>query len=118
MEKKCLECGSLIRGRVDKKFCSDSCRNSFNNKLYRESTEYVRIIYGKLRKNRRILCSLFSKKNFKVHKDTLNALGYDFRFFSHIIDNNGIKSHYCFEYGLDIGSDNYYELRFNDNLFD
>lgn len=118
MERKCLDCGAVIRGRVDKKFCSDSCRNSYNNKIYRDSTEYVRKVYGRLRKNRRILYALYAKENFKVHKDTLSALGYDFRFFSHMIENNGIVSHYCFEYGFDISLDNYFELRYNDKLFD
>ena len=33
MEKKCLECESPLVGRVDKKFCSDYCRNSYNNKI-------------------------------------------------------------------------------------
>ena len=31
--KECLECGVLVKGRIDKKFCSDYCRNSFNNKV-------------------------------------------------------------------------------------
>ena len=33
MEKNCPECGEHIIGRVDKKFCSDQCRASHNNKL-------------------------------------------------------------------------------------
>ena len=33
VEKKCLDCGDSLRGRTDKKFCSDQCRNSYNNKL-------------------------------------------------------------------------------------
>ena len=32
MSKVCPECGEKIIGRVDKKFCSDYCRNAFNNK--------------------------------------------------------------------------------------
>ena len=118
MERKCLDCGAIVRGRIDKKFCSDSCRNSYNNKMYRDSTEYVRKVYGKLRKNRRILYNLYSKNKLKVHKETLMALGFDFRFFSHMVENNGIKINYCFEYGFDIGSDSYDDLCFNDKLFE
>ena len=42
MEKQCLECGTAIRGRADKKFCSDQCRNQYNNTLNRDANNYVR----------------------------------------------------------------------------
>ena len=32
MEKRCLECNDVLHGRSDKKFCSDACRNTYNNK--------------------------------------------------------------------------------------
>ena len=38
MEKNCLECGTRIIGRADKKFCNDSCRNSYNNKFNKENS--------------------------------------------------------------------------------
>ena len=36
-ERKCLECGTVLKGRSDKKFCSDYCRNTYNNKVNRDS---------------------------------------------------------------------------------
>ena len=33
--KMCPVCGEVIRGRLDKKFCSDECRVYFNNAKYR-----------------------------------------------------------------------------------
>ena len=56
--KTCLECGEKIVGREDKKFCSDSCRNAYNNKINKDSTNYMRNINNKLRKNYRILSEL------------------------------------------------------------
>lgn len=32
VQKKCLECERPVFARVDKKFCSDGCRNAYNNK--------------------------------------------------------------------------------------
>lgn len=32
-EKLCLRCSIKIVGRTDKRFCSDACRNNYNNKL-------------------------------------------------------------------------------------
>ncbi|HET9053883.1 MAG TPA: hypothetical protein VFM90_06915, partial [Cyclobacteriaceae bacterium] len=58
VEKICQECGEKIIGRVDKKFCSDTCRISFNNKLNSDGTNYVRNVNNTLRKNRRILTEL------------------------------------------------------------
>ena len=54
-DKNCLECNKTLKGRVDKKFCSDLCRNSYNNKLNSDTNSYVRNINNILRKNRRIL---------------------------------------------------------------
>ena len=58
MEKSCLQCGDKISGRSDKKFCSDYCRNAFNNDQNRDVNNYVRNINNILRKNRRILAEL------------------------------------------------------------
>ncbi len=33
MPRTCLECHEKIVGREDKKFCSDGCRNAYNNKM-------------------------------------------------------------------------------------
>ena len=54
-ERICLECKDKLRGRKDQKFCSDYCRNAFNNRQNEDANKYVRRINGILRKNRRIL---------------------------------------------------------------
>jgi hypothetical protein len=114
VEKKCLDCGDLIRGRTDKKFCSDQCRNNYNNRLNRDSNNFVRNVHGLLRKNRRILSDLYSEGRVKVHKDALFALGYNFSFFTHIIETSqGHRFHYCFEYGYCETGDDFLELRQN-----
>jgi predicted nucleic acid-binding Zn ribbon protein len=114
VEKKCLDCGDTIRGRCDKKFCSDQCRNNYNNRLNRDSNNFVRNVHGLLRKNRRILADLYNNGKLKVHKDVLFALGYNFSFFTHIIETSkGHKFHFCFEYGyLETGGD-FLELKEN-----
>jgi hypothetical protein len=56
--KNCLECNEKIVGREDKKFCSDGCRNAYNNKINKDSTNYMRNVNNKLRKNYRILTEL------------------------------------------------------------
>jgi hypothetical protein len=57
-EKGCEECGRSIMGRIDKRFCSDQCRNTFNNRLNGHATNYIRNVNRALRMNRRILIGL------------------------------------------------------------
>ncbi|MBN1108391.1 MAG: DUF2116 family Zn-ribbon domain-containing protein [Bacteroidales bacterium] len=114
MERKCLDCGAKIHGRTDKKFCSDQCRNNYNNRLNRDSNNFVRNVHGLLRKNRRILGDLYAEGKTKFHKDALYALGYNFNFFTHIIETSeGQKFHYCFEYGYTDSGNDFIELRKN-----
>jgi len=49
--KKCLECGEPIKGRSDKKFCGDYCRNVYNNKINTDSKNLIRNKNNRLRKN-------------------------------------------------------------------
>jgi len=114
MNRICLDCGAPVKGRSDKKFCSDQCRNNYNNRLNRTSTNLVRNVHGLLRKNRKILSDLYLDGKTKVHKDALFALGYNFGFFTHYIEiTGGTKHHYCFEYGLRETEGNYIELNQN-----
>jgi predicted nucleic acid-binding Zn ribbon protein len=113
-KKRCLDCGEIIRGRTDKKFCSDQCRNSYNNKLNRDSNNFVRNVHGLLRKNRRILSDFYNDGKTKVHTDALIALGYNFNFFTHIIQSaDGRECRYCFEFGYRILENDFLEISFN-----
>ncbi len=63
----CLECSEPLRGRFDKKFCGDSCRNVYNNRVNGNVNNYVRNVNNVLRKNRRILDSLFKMGDKQIH---------------------------------------------------
>lgn len=82
-EKVCLECGESIIGRSDKKFCSDQCRNTFNNRLNSDSTSLVRNINNQLRRNRRVLSELNPEGKSKIHKDKMLTAGFSFRYYTH-----------------------------------
>ena len=75
--RNCPECGKAVFGRVDKKFCSDSCRNGYNNKVNAVSTNYMRNVNNILSKNRRILLELNPNGKLKTHKDKLLKKGFD-----------------------------------------
>jgi hypothetical protein len=72
-----------------------------------------------LRKNRRIISELLDEGKTSVHKDALYALGYNFNFFTHIIESkDGTHVHYCFEYGYREKKDDFIELKMNTNYLD
>ena len=76
--KNCLECHEKIVGREDKKFCSDGCRNAYNNKMNKDHTNLMRNINNKLRKNYRILTELNPEGKTKTTKNKLISKGFDF----------------------------------------
>lgn len=101
MEKKhCLDCGEIIVGRADKKFCSDQCRNNYNNQLNRNTNNLVRNINNILGKNRRVLANLNPDGKTTVKKDTLLKHGFNFQYFTetYITKKNRVY-HFCYEYG-------------------
>ena len=82
--KECLEWGEAIKGRTDKKFCTDYCRNTFNNKVNKESKNLIRNTNNRLRKNYKILSELNSTGKTKVTRSKLFDKGFDFNFFTSI----------------------------------
>ncbi len=89
MERVCLDCGAKLLGRSDKKFCSDQCRNNYNNRLNRDQNNYVRNVHAQLRRNRKILSDLLDSGHHRIHRDALIAQGYNFTFFTHLVETTG-----------------------------
>lgn len=83
-ENKCAECGDKLVGRADKKFCSDYCRNAFNNKLNQSNNKLIRNINNSLKKNWRILEELNPDDKVKVHKNKLVELGLNFSYYTNV----------------------------------
>lgn len=113
-KRKCPDCGEEFHGRSDKKFCSDMCRNAFNNKLNSDSSNFIRNTNNKLRKNRRILVELNTQEKTKVHKKKLIERGFDFNYFTNVYKTmKGVSYHFCYEQGYLNIEDDYYILVVN-----
>ena len=111
MQKACPECGEKIVGRIDKKFCSDYCRNAYNNKMNKDSTNLVRNVNNLLRKNYRILQELNPTDKTKTTKSKLLAKGFSFEYFTSIYTTKtGTIYYFIYDQGyLPLESD-YYAL--------
>ena len=99
--KTCLECGEKIVGREDKKFCSDSCRNAYNNKINKDSTNYMRNINNKLH----------VEGKTKTTRAKLMSKGFDFEFFTSILNTKtGNTYYFLYDQGYMILENDYYML--------
>ncbi|OYQ35119.1 hypothetical protein CHU92_11110 [Flavobacterium cyanobacteriorum] len=100
MDRNCPECGDKIIGREDKKFCSDGCRNAYNNKINKDTNNYMRNINNKLRRNYRILSELNTDGKTKVSKARLLSRGFDFEHLTSIRHTkNGTTYYFLYEQG-------------------
>lgn len=113
--KKCQECGNMLVGRADKKFCSDMCRNSFNNRLKADEYNIIRNVNNQLKKNRRILESLCPDEKSKTTRTILLSKGFSF---SHITSfrptQKGNVYAFVYDYGY-LELDNDFFLIVKDN---
>lgn len=99
--KKCRECGKEVIGRQDKKFCSDICRHSHNNRVRAvNGGNYINSINAILRKNRNILMDVSTEENPKVSRNRLYDKGFNFNYItSSYTTKKGSVYFYCYDYG-------------------
>jgi hypothetical protein len=110
-ERVCLECKMKISGRKDQKFCSDYCRNTYNNRLNEDANNYVRRINTILRKNRRILEKLNPTGKRTVDAMLLAEEGFNFHYFTNTYKTQkGNLYYFCYEQGYSKLEGNQYML--------
>lgn len=99
-QRKCLECEDVLRGRKDQKFCSDYCRNTYNNRHNEDINNYMRRINNILRKNRRILDKLNPTGKKTVDQLALAEEGFNFHYFTNsYTTKKGDTYYYCYDRG-------------------
>ncbi len=102
MEEKrvCPVCGDAITGRIDKKFCSDQCRNTFNNSRYSNENVMIQKINRLLKKNYHILKELNTEGKTKVKRTKLLQEGFDFGYFTSVYNTQKGSTYYlCYDQG-------------------
>ena len=111
MNKACLECGEKLVGRTDKKFCSDACRNSYNNTINKDRKNLIRNTNNWLRKNYRILEVLNPEQKTKVSRAKLIEKGFDFNYFTSIYTTKaGTVYYFVYDQGYLPLEGDYYAL--------
>ena len=102
-QKNCIECGDKLRGRIDKKFCSDACRTSYHNKRGGEVRGSIRQIDSKLKQNWRILKSCYESQNasnlqIELRKMIQHGFLTDFHTHREVMPN-GQEFQFCYDFG-------------------
>ncbi len=102
--KKCLSCNKIVKGRIDKKFCDDYCRNNYNNvqKNKTSLSSDVRNINNALLKNYKILmaCLPDNEEMVKVSHDKLLLKGFSFKYHTHSYTTQKKQTYiFCYNYG-------------------
>lgn len=100
MERFCLDCGSKITGRADRKFCSDACRINYHNSRRKHDEYFVRLINKQLKRNRDILEKHYRAKRIYVPVNQLHLEGFREKYHTHTATNGTFAVHYFYEYGI------------------
>lgn len=98
--RTCEECNEKLVGRIDKRFCSDYCRNVSNNRKKRLTSKTVRKINRYLQNNYRILEKLNPHGKQKISKKRLQDEGFTFSYITSIYTTKkGSHYHFVFDQG-------------------
>lgn len=99
-ERKCLECGDVLHGRADKKFCGDQCRNAYNNKQLGDTNNIVRRVNRILKKNQTLLARMNFTGKTTIHRNELVKNEFHFGFFtSQLTTRRGRIFYFCYDQG-------------------
>ena len=94
----CLECGDRIEyGRIDRKFCCEKCKNSYNNRKTRTSRNFRLKVHHSLEKNYEILNQLVRSEVNAIPLSELTMLGFNIDFMTSYHKNRGHHECWCYD---------------------
>lgn len=97
--EKCKECGADLIGRIDKKFCSEGCRNSWHNRRCRDEGKEIRKINRILARNLKLLKEISCNKTVECPKEKMVRLGFDFSYFTSVEKDPCIGlCYFCYDF--------------------
>ena len=99
--KICPVCGEIIKGRIDKIFCSAKCKNiaQYEKRIINE--QFYLSVDKQLKTNRRILKEFNKAGKATVRKDVIIDAGFNPKYFTHYWKaKNGNVYIFCYDYGF------------------
>lgn len=120
--KHCLNCGTQIEGRIDKKFCNSYCKTNYHyQKRKQHGATQFQLIDQQLKHNRHLLKHFNAAGKAVIRKTELLRKGFDPKYFTHYWKNNkGDVYLFCYEYGYlartEHGTDKYVLVQWQDYM--
>lgn len=101
MERFCPVCNEKIKGRIDKIFCSDTCRSSHNYEKRQQNETFYLEVNRQIHKNRKILKAYNKLGYTTVRQEDLHKEGCDPNYFTHYWKNAEGKVYlFVFDFGF------------------
>ena len=103
--RKCKFCDKpidLLKGRRDRQFCDERCKNSYHNSIAFEEEKEAKRINKILKKNRDILQKMTARKDKnEITKERLLKAGFDFTYYTHhkFTIHYNYQYTFCYDYG-------------------
>lgn len=99
--KNCPVCGTEVKGRSDKKYCSVKCKSIHQYEQRQETETFFLKVDRQLKINRKLL-RRFNKSGFTtIRSSELISQGFDPKFFTHYWKNKkGEVYLFVYEYGF------------------
>ncbi len=110
MKKKCRLCKAAFTGRIDKVFCSTSCKNEYHVRLRRATSLATKSIDEILHRNRSILLEILGKRNkrIKVKRFDLEKKKFQFNYITgYSINSRGKTYHHIYDFSYMTFSDGF-----------
>ncbi len=85
--KTCQECGQILAGRIDKKFCDSDCRTNYHNRTQRIASEKFRLIERAMKRNRNFLQRRRQEGWKFISVLELRDCGFDLKYFTHLVED-------------------------------
>ena len=100
-ERTCPVCGTTVKGRSDKKFCSIKCKSIHQYERRQETEGFYLRVECQLRTNRKLLRK-YNRSGFTtIRKSELVREGFDPGFFTHNWKNQKNEVYlFVYEYGF------------------
>ncbi len=99
--EKCLSCGKKIKGRSDKKFCCESCKNDYHNCNRSRKPAIFKLQRSAAKRNRSLLVNIEASGVEVISENELKKSGFNFEGLTGIkfvADKNLLL--FCYEYML------------------
>lgn len=101
MNRLCPVCNQKIQGRIDKIYCSDSCRSAHNYEKRQNEEKFYIEVNRQIHTNRKILKQYNRWGHTTLRKDVLHREGFDPNYFTHYWKNSrGQVYLFVFDYGF------------------